>query len=234
MFYQKFVLFSFPTFRNSISSPSGTTASIDSAGHGHLEVDQLYAHTPNLFLKCFTKNFFCFHFQLFVTPSLLPAVGLHYWPLPVKVILKFASCWFPPDATWIQAAKSMPTPLTFFEMFYQKFVLFSFPTFRNSISSPSGTTALIDSARVGYLEVCKLLVSSKADLAARHRCGRCQRCSRFSLNQSHPLACSSGWTALKCAMQQNKSDVVAFLRSIGAPQWLHAAVACIARKNKIW
>ena len=62
-----------------------------SADRGHVEVakllvsfkcdvnasDQGYAHTPNLFLKCFTKHLFCFHVQLFVTPSLLPAVSLH-------------------------------------------------------------------------------------------------------------------------------------------------------------
>ena len=62
-----------------------------SAAEGHVEVAKLlvsfkcdvnasnqeYAHTPNLFLKCFSKNLFCFHFQLFVTPSLLPAVALH-------------------------------------------------------------------------------------------------------------------------------------------------------------
>jgi ankyrin repeat protein len=168
MFYQFFFLFSFPPFRNSISSPSGGTALSTSAQLGHLEVCKLlvsskcdvnssnreYAHTPNLFLKCFT----------------------------------------------------------------QKIVLFSFPTFRNSISSPSGWTALMNSAAGGRLEVCKLLVSLKADLAARHRCGRCQRCSRFLLNQSHPLACSSGKTALKHAMDRNQSDVVAFLRGIGAPQ----------------
>ena len=168
MFYQKCALFSFPTFRNSISSPSGRTALMYSARHGHLEVCKLlvsskcdvnssnksYAHTPNLFLKCFTK----------------------------------------------------------------KFVLFSFPTFRNSISSPSGGTSLMESAAQGHLEVCKLLVSSEADLAARDRCGRCQRCSRFSWNHSHPLACSFGYTALQYAMACNKSDVVAFLRGIGAPQ----------------
>jgi hypothetical protein len=79
-------------------------------------------------------------------------------------------------------------------------------------------TALMFSAANGRLEVCKLLVSSKADLAARDRCCRCQRCSRFSLNQSHPLACRSGDTALKWAMDRNESDVVAFLRGIGAPQ----------------
>ena len=126
-----------------------------------------------------------------------------------------------------------PHPWPFFEMFYQKFVLFSFPTFRNSISSPSGMTALMISAGNGHVEVAKLLVSSKADLAARHRCGRCQCCSRFSLNQSHPLACSDGSTALKWAMDFNKSDVVAFLRGVGAPQWLHAAGICNARDNKI-
>jgi hypothetical protein len=109
------------------------------------------------------------------------------------------------------------TPLTFFEIVYRKFVCFSFLTFANSISSPSGITPLIFSAAYGHLEVCRLLVSSKADLAARDRCGRCQRCSRFSLNQSHPLACSDG-TALQNAMKNNKSEVVAFLRSIGAPQ----------------
>jgi ankyrin repeat protein len=104
-------------------------------------------------------------------------------------------------------------------MFYQKIVLFSFPTFRNSISSPSaGQTALMYSAIYGRLETCKLLVSSKADLAARDRSGCCQRCSRFSLNQSHPLAFSNGNTSLKWAMEQNQSDVVAFLRGIGAPQ----------------
>ena len=166
MFDQNIVLFSFPTFRNSISSPSGWTALIYSARNGHLEVCKLlvsskcdvnssnrqYAHTPNLFLKCFTKNLFCFHFQLFVTPS------------------------------------------------------------------PSGCTALMQSACGGHVEVAQLLVSSKCDLAARTRCGRCQCCSRFSLNQSHPLACSGGRTALKWAMHFNKSDVVAFLRGIGAPQ----------------
>ncbi len=167
MFYHKIVLFSFPTFRNSISSPRGTTALINSADKGHLEICRLlvsskadvnssrktYAHTPNIFC-----------------------------------------------------------------IFLQKIVLFSFPTFRNSISSPSGGTALMNSAYNGHFDVCRLLVSSKADLAARTKCGRCQRCSRFPLNQSHPLACRDGRTALKCAMDQNKSDVVAFLRGIGAPQ----------------
>jgi hypothetical protein len=84
--YRKFVFFSFLTFANSISSPSGRTVLMASAARGQLEVckklvsskcdvnfsSREYAHTPNLFLKCFTKNLFCFHFQL--SPSLLPAV----------------------------------------------------------------------------------------------------------------------------------------------------------------
>ena len=47
---------------------------------------------------------------------------------------------------------------------YRKFVYFSFLTFANSIFSPSGDTALIYSAMNGHVEVCKLLVSSKADV----------------------------------------------------------------------
>jgi ankyrin repeat protein len=48
-----------------------------------------------------------------------------------------------------------------------KFVCFSFFIFANSIASPSGDTPLILSARVGDLEVCQLLISSKADVNAR-------------------------------------------------------------------
>ena len=169
MFYQKFVLFSFPTFRNSISSPSGYTALMWSAANGHLEICRLLISSKS-------------------------------------------------DVNASDEEYATHTPLTFFEIVYRKFVCFSFLTFANSISSPSGSTPLILSAYWGYLEICKLLVSSKADLAARDRCGRCQRCSRFSLNQSHPLACSAGYTALKWAMNNNKSDVVAFFRGIGAPQ----------------
>ena len=94
MFYQKFVLFSFPTFRNSISSPSGATALIDSAAKGHLEICRLlissksdvnasnlqqYAtHTPLTFFEIVYLKFVCFSFlSLLLTPSLLPAVPLH-------------------------------------------------------------------------------------------------------------------------------------------------------------
>ena len=167
--YRKFVCFSFLTFANSISSPSGSTPLIWSVRRGHLEICRLLISSKS-------------------------------------------------DVNASTQGYATHTPLTFFEIVYLKFVCFSFLTFANSISSPSGATPLIRSAYYGHLEICRLLISSKADLAARDRCGRCQRCSRFSLNQSHPLACSRGNTALKCAMNENKSDVVAFLRGIGAPE----------------
>ncbi len=58
--------------------------------------------------------------------------------------------------------------------------------------------ALHQSASYGHLEVCRLLVEAKADVAARHR--------------------SQNKTALTLAIDGNKADVVAYLRSIGAPQ----------------
>ena len=35
---------------------------------------------------------------------------------------------------------------------------------------------------------------------------------------THAPSCSGGKTALKCAMNKNKADVIAFLRSVGAPE----------------
>ncbi len=35
---------------------------------------------------------------------------------------------------------------------------------------------------------------------------------------THSLRCSDGKTALKYAIEENKADVVAYLRSIGAPE----------------
>jgi ankyrin repeat protein len=179
MFYQKFVLFSFPTFRNSISSPSGGTALMYSAGHGHLEVckllvsskcdvnssNQEYAHTPNLLLKCFYQKFVLFSFPTFrnsiSSPSGYTAL---MWSaddghLEVCKLLVSSKCDVNSSSQWYAH-----TPNLLLKCFYQKFVLFSFPTFRNSISSPSGRTALMDSAHNGHLEVCELLVSSKCDV----------------------------------------------------------------------
>ena len=35
---------------------------------------------------------------------------------------------------------------------------------------------------------------------------------------THAPSCSGGKTALKWAMNKNKADVIAFLRSVGAPE----------------
>ena len=35
---------------------------------------------------------------------------------------------------------------------------------------------------------------------------------------THAPSCSGGMTALKCAMGENQADVIAFLRSVGAPE----------------
>jgi hypothetical protein len=39
-----------------------------------------------------------------------------------------------------------------------------------------------------------------------------------SQSSTHSLRCSGGSTALKCAIENNKADAAAYLRSIGAPE----------------
>jgi hypothetical protein len=47
----------------------------------------------------------------------------------------------------------------------------------------------------------------------------CPPCARALLcSQPHALPCSNGRTPLKLAIDENKSDVAAFLRSAGAPE----------------
>ncbi len=43
--------------------------------------------------------------------------------------------------------------------------------------------------------------------------------SPLSPSFTHYLPCSTGNTALKCAMEQDKADVIAYLLSIEAPEW---------------
>lgn len=61
----------------------------------------------------------------------------------------------------------------------------------------SQSTPLIYSCYYGHLEICRLLIGFKADAAARDMHGN---------------------TALSYAIQQNKSDVLAYLCSIGVPE----------------
>ena len=70
----------------------------------------------------------------------------------------------------------------------------------------------------GRLEICKLLVSQKANVAVRVGCDAMLPAARAGDALAHSRACRNGWTALKNAIKCNKPDVVAYLRSIGAPE----------------
>jgi hypothetical protein len=52
----------------------------------------------------------------------------------------------------------------------------------------------------------------------RRREGQVPQPLARSQSSTHSLPCSDGETALKNAIDQNKADVAAYLRSIGAPQ----------------
>jgi ankyrin repeat protein len=81
-----------------------------------------------------------------------------------------------------------------------------------------GSTALHSAAYNGNLDLCRLLVEARADLSLRNWC--CSRLHARSLchRTPHTQRCSGGKTALKLAIERNKADVVAFLRSVGAPE----------------
>ncbi len=70
---------------------------------------------------------------------------------------------------------------------------------------------LIYTLLTGHLEICHVLVASKADVAARHRCRSPWRARNLPLT---PCVAA----AAKCAIDYSKADVAAYLRSIGAPQ----------------
>ena len=76
---------------------------------------------------------------------------------------------------------------------------------------------MIYAAANGHLETCKLLVSQKANVAARGWCDVMLPAARAGDALAHSRACRDG-TALKNAIKYNKPDVVAYLRSIGAPE----------------
>ncbi len=52
----------------------------------------------------------------------------------------------------------------------------------------------------------------------RRREGQVPQPLARSQYSTHSLRCRDGDTALKCAILENKADVVAYLRSIGAPE----------------
>jgi ankyrin repeat protein len=81
-----------------------------------------------------------------------------------------------------------------------------------------GYTALHYAAYNGSLDSCRLLVVARADLSLRDRCCSRLRARSLCRRTPHTQRCSDGRTALKLAISQNKADVVAFLRSVGAPE----------------
>ena len=81
-----------------------------------------------------------------------------------------------------------------------------------------GETALHLAALNGHLDSCRLLVEARADLSLRDRCCSRLRARSLCCRTPHTQRCSVGKTALKYAIEQNKADVVAFLRSVGAPE----------------
>ncbi len=95
-------------------------------------------------------------------------------------------------------------------------VLFHEPKLCLLICFFSDNTPLMYSAIFGHLETCRLLVASKADVAARSRCRSPWRARNLPL--THSLRCSEGHTALQYAINNKRADVAAYLRSIGAPQ----------------
>jgi ankyrin repeat protein len=93
-----------------------------------------------------------------------------------------------------------------------KFKYYSLMFFRR------GNTALHYAAMNGHLDSCRLLVEARADLSLRGRC--CSRLRTRSLfrRAPHIQHCRDGETALKRAIERRNANVVAFLRSVGAPE----------------
>ena len=77
---------------------------------------------------------------------------------------------------------------------------------------------MICAATMGHLEVCKFLISQNANVAARDECDAMLPAARAGDALAHSRACRDGKTALKNAIKNNNPDVVAYLRSIGAPE----------------
>ena len=94
-----------------------------------------------------------------------------------------------------------------------KFKCYSLMFFRYN-----GWTALHFAAYHGNLDSCRLLVEARADLSLRSRCCSRLRARSLCRRTPHTQRCSYGETALKLAISHKKADVVAFLRSVGAPE----------------
>jgi hypothetical protein len=84
-------------------------------------------------------------------------------------------------------------------------------------------TALYLAAYNGRTTACQLLIASNADVNATDRCAFTFKfcywfCCIILLLATHSPICSDGMTPLKRAIDMNKLDVVALLRSVGAAE----------------
>jgi ankyrin repeat protein len=94
--------------------------------------------------------------------------------------------------------------------------IFAFPKY-TVVTFCSQNTSLSLAAMYGHVEVCKLLFAANADLSLRSRLRLYVTHSRSStLNRTHGH-CRSGKTALQFAIENGKSGVAEYLRSIQAP-----------------
>ncbi len=82
----------------------------------------------------------------------------------------------------------------------------------------SNITPLHHSAYHGHLETCRLLVESNANITFCRSHGPDVAPPVEAVNYSRTKDMRALHTPLKLAMRQNKADIVAYMRSIGAPE----------------
>jgi hypothetical protein len=86
----------------------------------------------------------------------------------------------------------------------------------NPVSSQA--TPLLTSAYWGRVESCQVLLSAKADAAAKDRCNTSPLSFAAALFfATHARSCRDGNTPLKLAYIRTKSDVFDLLQCVGAP-----------------
>ena len=107
------------------------------------------------------------------------------------------------------------------ELDYMTEFMFMCVAFAYHCSNPvsSQATPLLTSAYWGRVESCQVLLSAKADADAKDRCSASPLSLAAALVlATHARSCRDGNTPLKWAIDMNKRDVVALLRSVGATE----------------
>jgi ankyrin repeat protein len=91
----------------------------------------------------------------------------------------------------------------------------------------SGNTPLHQSSEKGHMDECQFLVASHADVTSMNMYCRLSSAA-LSCSTTYPLLCSWGRSPLQLAIQNNKSDVAAFLRRDRCLRLFSAALLCSA------